>query len=148
MKKARKPLRRSIFLVTTLFICILSAMLAGIVFFTMSKMIHDGYASNIEGLLHYVEVQIDVDDLEQCMDTGVESQKFAKLQEELDTIREYTNIHYIYVIVPLNTDDRDNILNVIEGYTKEEYEQNDVVHLNELSGDAYSAENAKKYLLN
>ncbi len=57
-------------------------------------------------------------------------------------------IHYIYIIEPLNTEETDNIRNVIAGATQYEYENeaDELVYLNMPTGDSYSPATAKKYL--
>lgn len=82
------------------------------------------------------------------MRTGVESEKYHALQTLLDQFRDRLDIHFIYVIEPLNTEPTDNIRNVIAGVSKYEYENlaDQLVHLNMLTGDSYSPETAGKYL--
>ena len=89
-----------------------------------------------------------MDDLAECMRTGVESEKYHALQTLLDQFRDRLDIHFIYVIEPLSTEPTDNIRNVIAGVSKYEYENlaDQLVHLNMLTGDSYSPETAGKYL--
>ena len=109
---------------------------------------YNHYEEHITSLLNYTAKNIDADDLEQCINTGKESEKFKQLQTFLDTIKDNIDIDYIYVIVPLNTNKTDNIKNVIAGVSKYEYEHesDSLVHLNTLTGESYSPETAKMYL--
>lgn len=70
------------------------------------------------------------------------------LQKNLDRIKDYMEVDYIYVIEPLNTNRIDNIRNVIAGVSKEEDQDKmeQPVYLNMLTGDSYSPKEAKKYL--
>lgn len=78
-----------------------------------------------------------------------ESPKYDELQALLDKVKERLEIiHFIYVIVPLNAEPVDNVKNVIAGATQYEYEfeADEIVQLNSLTGDSYSAEAARQYL--
>ncbi len=112
------------------------------------RMLYSRYESYIESILNYVAAGIDVDDLAECMRAGVESEKYRALQTLLDQFRDRLDIHFIYIIEPLNTEPTDNIRNVIAGVSQYEYENlaDQLVHLNMLTGDSYSPETAGKYL--
>ena len=148
MAKRKRPLKKSILTGAVIFILILCVVLSVVQYNSFKTMLYSHYRSHIEGILHFAASDIDVDDLEQCIATGVESEKYMKLQKMLDKIKESLNIHYIYAVVPLNTEPFDNIRNVIAGATRyeNENEAEDLVRLNSLTGDSYSAETAKKYL--
>ena len=112
------------------------------------KILYSKYESRIEDILRYIEADIDADDLAECIRTGKESEKYESLQKILDQFKERLDIHYIYIIEPLNTETTDNIRNVIAGATQYEYEHeaDELVYLNMPTGDSYSPETAKKYL--
>ena len=98
-------------------------------------------------VLNYTEACIDVDDMEKCIKSGRESAIFKLLQKNLDRIKDYMEVDYIYVIEPLNTNKIDNIRNVIAGVSKEDQDKMEQpVYLNMLTGDSYSPKEAKKYL--
>ena len=132
----------------TAFVALLCIILSIVPFMRYKSMLYSRYENQITGILQYVAGDIDVDDLAECMRTGEESEKFLALQEELDHLRDRVDIHFIYVIVPLNTEPTDNIKNVIAGVSQYEYENmaDQLVQLNQLTGDSYSPETAKKYL--
>ena len=144
----RKTLKRSMLIGTTLFILMLCVMLSIVHYNSYRRMLYSRYESSIEELLRYIEADIDVDDLAQCIRTGKESEKYHRLQTLLDQFKERLDIHYIYIIEPLNTDPVDNIRNVIAGATQYEYESeaDELVYLNMPTGDSYSPETAEKYL--
>ena len=148
MIKIRKPLNRSILIGTIAFILILCVILGITQLYSDRRMLYARYEAYIESILHYVAADIDADDLAECMRTGVESEKYRALQTLLDQFRDRLDIHFIYVIEPLNTEPKDNIRNVIAGVSKYEYENlaDQLVHLNMLTGDSYSPETAGKYL--
>ena len=117
-----RPLKKTILTGTILFIVILCIVLNSVQYNSSKAVLYDQYQSYMGGILHFVAKDIDVDDLEKCISTGIESAKYKELQTELDKNKERLDIHFIYIIVPLNTNPTDNIQNVIAGATQYEYE--------------------------
>ena len=148
MTKRRVPMKRSILAGTVLFILLLCAIVSAVHLYSQKQVLYSQYEKRIEGILRYIEADIDADDLAQCMRTGVESEQYYALQALLDRFKERMDIHYIYIIEPLNTQEQDNIRNVIAGATQYEYENeaDELVRLNTLTGDSYSPKTAAKYL--
>lgn len=148
MRKNNKTLKKNIVCRTTIFIALLCAILSILLFISLRKMMYSRYESYIEGILNYAQAEIDVEDLAGCIRTGEESEKYHELQNTLDKIKERMGIHYIYVVIPLNTEKNDNMKNVIAGATRYEYENeaDELVKLNSLTGDSYSPDTAKLYL--
>ena len=148
MNEIRRPLKRSLLCGIILFIFVLCIVLIGAQHFTISRSLYRQYESRIGSILNYAQGKIDPDDLAECIRTGQESAQFRATQLALDEIKEKTGVHYLYIIIPLNAEKTDNIRNVMAAATRYEYEKEPetLVHLNELTGDAYSSETAKKYL--
>ena len=148
MNEIRRPLKKSLLWRILLFVFVLCIVLIGAQYFTIRRSLYHQYESRIDSILNYAESRIDTDDLAECIRTGNESEKFKETQHSLDEIKEYTEVHYLYIIIPLNTENTDNIQNVMAAATQYEYENEPetIVHLNELTGDAYSPETARKYL--
>ncbi len=148
MSQCKKSLKRSILVGTIGFILLLGFVLSIAQFSSSRKMLYSQYEMYIENILNYVSAEIDVDDMKQCIETGEESDQYRALQVILDKARARLDIHFIYVIIPLNTEPVDNIQNVIAGVSEEErmYLADQLVYLNMMAGDSYSPETAKKYL--
>ena len=148
MNEIRRPLKRSLLCGILLFIFVLCIVLVGAQHFTIRRSLYRQYEDRIRSVLNYAETRIDPDDLAECIRTGRESEQFRLTQAQLDEIKEQTGVHYLYVIVPLNTEKTDNVQNIMAAATKDEYENEPetLVHLNELTGDAYSPDAAGKYL--
>ena len=146
--KNKKPLKKSIIYGCVLFILVLCMVLSVVNYLSYRHMLYERYEHYLENILYYAASGIDVDDLKQCMETGEKSEKYLQTQLFLDQLRENTDIHFLYVIVPLNTEERDNIKNVIAAVTQYEYENlaDELVELNGLTGDSYSPETAEQYL--
>jgi len=148
MSYYRKSLKRSILAATTAFILLLCVVLSAVEFWSCRKMLFDRYEVQIGSILRYVAADIDGDDLKRCIETGVTSEKYDALQVELDRMRARLDIHFIYVIIPVNTEPVDNIINVIAGVSEYErtYLADKLVYLNMPAGDSYPPEVAAKYL--
>ena len=148
MKNVRKPIKNSVLKICIVTFSILCVALRVLNYFSYRTMLFDQYNDHMRNLLNNTMYAIDVDDLAECIRTGVESEKYHELQHELDIRKDNTDLHYLYIIIPLNTDETDNIQNVIAAMSSEEYIETpeDFVELNSLTGDAYSSQTAEKYL--
>ena len=146
--KVKQPLKRRFFCACVLFAAILCLVLTILIYFSYKQGLYHQYDLKIKDILNYTSSQIDVDDLELCIKTGEESEKFRELQTFLDGVKDNVDLDYLYIIIPLNTNETDNIQNVIAGVSKKEYENesDSLMYLNQLTGDSYSPETAKKYL--
>lgn len=148
MDNVKKPLKRSILISVMVFDLTLCLVISLVQFFTYKTTMYERCASYIENVLRYTASAIDTDDLAECIRTGEESEKYRELQGFLDQVRGNMDLHFLYVIIPLNTEPTDNIQNVIAAVSAYEYEfmADEPVSLNQLTGDAYSPATAKKYL--
>lgn len=144
----KRPLRRSILIGMLLFLAALCLLMGTIQNIHYSQTLYGQYQNYIRNVLSYAASGIDADDLAECIRTGEPSEKYEKLQVFLDGIKDNMELHFLYVIIPLNTEERDNVQNVIAAVSREEYveEADNLVYLNQLTGDSYSPETAKKYL--
>jgi hypothetical protein len=115
--KNKKPLKKGIIYGCVLFIMVLCMVLSVVNYLSYREMLYERYEHYLKNVLHYAASGIDVDDLKQCMETGEKSEKYLQTQLFLDRLRENADIHFLYVIVPLNTEERDNIKNVIAAVT-------------------------------
>ena len=117
----KHPLRRGIIIGCVLFVFTLCVVIGALGFTGLRATLYSHYSEHLSEVLDYAAAHIDVDDLKQCVESGIESDEYKELQDFLDSIRENTQIDYIYIIVPLNTDKTDNIKNVIAGASDREY---------------------------
>ena len=148
MNQVKTPLKRSILKGVTLLLVSLCAAVCVLQYFSIRHTFYQSYRDYIGNVLHYAASGIDTDDLAECIRTGKESEKYKTLQTYLDHIKSNIDMHFLYIIIPLNTEKKDNIQNVMAAATEYEYEfeSDELVHLNALTGDAYSPAAAKKYL--
>lgn len=148
MNTVKKPLKRTILAGILLLLASLCAAVCVLQYFSIRHTFFQSYQNYIGNVLRYTASGIDNDDLAECIRTGEESEKFHELQKFLDNIKENIDLEFLYVIIPLNTNETDNIQNVIAGVSQYEYENMSdlLIHLNQLTGDSYTPETAKKYL--
>ena len=148
MNAVKKPLKKSFLAGIAILIVSLCVSICALQYISISHTFYQSYQDYIGNVLRYAAAKIDTDDLAECIRTGVESEKYRALQKDLDEIKENISLHFLYVVVPLNTEKTDNIQNVIAAATayEYEYESGELVRLNTLTGDSYSPAAAKKYL--
>ena len=143
-----RPLRRSIVTGCLLFVLAQCIVLSLVNYFSCRNMLLERYRVYIDTVLNIAASGLDVDELERCMEQGETSPRFQEMQLFLDGVRENADIHFLYVVVPLNDSPTDNMKNVIAAATAYEYryEPEELVQLNQLTGDSYAPETARKYL--
>lgn len=147
MSKHKRPLHRSILCGCLSFTVLLCSMLGALTYFNTRQAMYKRYEAYMTDLLKYVSSRLDIEDLKTCLASGVKSQHYQDMQVFFDLIKDTHDIHFLYVIVPLNTTRYDNVKNVIAGmsaYEKEHIPDNEV-HLGELTRDQYPVEAVEKY---
>ncbi len=113
MKKHRKPLNRSITIGCILFIILLCILLSIANHFLFTNYVYDDYQDYIEDLLDLSLSQIDGDDLKECIETGEESETYKESLLYMDNLMDHIeDIHYLYAILPLNTEETGNVMSV------------------------------------
>lgn len=148
MQKIPKPLKGSILKGIAVFAVTLCAFLIVVQYIFLRQTLFSQYRDRIAGILTHARQLIDADDMAECIRTGEKSEKYMITQQALDMMKEQSGVHYLYVVIPLNTGETDNMQNVIAAATAYEYEQEpeSLVRLNSLTGGDYSPEAARKYL--
>lgn len=144
--KYRRPLRRGLILACLLFIGVLSILVGIKTYNRFRAGIIESHKAYITDLLNFTASNIDVEDLKECLASGVKSEKYEQLQVLLDNIKDTHNIFFIYVVIPLHAGEHDNVMNVIAGVSAQEKEEGiENVELGGLTGDSYPAKTAAKY---
>ena len=144
----KKPLGRSILFVCLAFVALLCMILSVVNYATYKRGLKNRYEAHIRDILYFTRSQIDTDDLAECIRTGVKSPKYLELQRFIDSFKDSADIHYLYVIKPLNEEPVDNVMDIIAAMST--YEKKHMpemaVTLNGLTGSGYSVESVRKYL--
>jgi sigma-B regulation protein RsbU (phosphoserine phosphatase) len=120
--KTNKTIGRSLLIGLTVLILLLSVAIGAIGFGTYSTKVLERYQIYLSDLLTFAASQIDGDDLQACIESGEKSERFEMEQKLLDAVKEHYRVEYIYIYKPLNTDDVDNMMNVMAGITSQERE--------------------------
>ena len=108
-----RPLGRTITVACISFIALLCVMLGIITHIMYKQSLYHRYEAYITDILHYVDRHIDDDDLAKCIDTLERSEKFNALEAFMDGIMEDFDIHYLYIIKPLDTNETKSVMSVI-----------------------------------
>ena len=118
-------------------------------FFTYRYKMMERYQSELENLLYYIAGEIDGDDLEKCIESGENSEKYDNLQKLINRVMDSFDIEYIYIIKPLNSDETENALSVMAGASVQESEtqmEKPAVILRGLTGDYFPPEMVSRCL--
>ncbi|MBQ6494340.1 MAG: PP2C family protein-serine/threonine phosphatase [Erysipelotrichaceae bacterium] len=149
MNEKYKSIGRSLLVGCAIFILLVCILLGIFGFVTYYRGMIDKYQGYIRDVLQLAMTEIDADDMQNCVSTKTKSEKFEETQAFLDRIKENFDIEFIYIIEPLNTNETDNVRNVMVGITAEErvidYDYYSV-ELGSLTGEDYSAKVAGQYL--
>lgn len=147
-KIQRNPLTRTMTIVCVLF-SILSAVLMGAIgFFVYENDMLNRYHTYTADVLNYVARSIDGDDLQQCMETGVKSEKYNALQKLMNDLKETHTLEFLYIIQPISENPPDNMMDVLAAYTQtgKEAGTDGLTDLGTYTADFYPPESARKYI--
>ena len=148
MSRVKRPLNRSIILVCALFIGLLCVVLSVATYRLYTTTMYDRYQKQLASILTYIESYIDHDDMAECADTFVESEKYREDQTLLDRfIDTYEDVHYLYIMKVADPDDPVGIYVVCTANSTYEKEQNpdDVLHLGDGEEGWYDEETTQGF---
>ena len=136
----KHPLNRSITIASALFVLLLGIAISAVTILVFRTSIYARYEKQMESILNYVEAHIDHDDMSQCAETFVKSEKYEAFQAFLDTFIDtyadnaflsdperdlkYKDVHYIYIMKVADVGDPYEIYQVCTAnstYEKENY---------------------------
>lgn len=145
--RPRKKLSRKMIGICSGFALILSVVLGSLGFYTYYHNIVDQYQQYIDTIIHICRSYIDADDMKECIDTGVKSERYEETQKFLDNIKNNSQVEFIYVIKPLNDGAVDNAMYVWNAVEEGEIEEFGVIDsLGDLSGEGFPADMAGHFL--
>ncbi len=121
MIERKRPLKRSIFLCCFAFIVLLCLILSILTYRTYTRSLYHAYENRMTDIIDYVMSHIDIDDLDECVKTEVESEKFVELVAFMDGIMEDFDIHFLYIVCPVSVDPplMKNIISADTAYGRE-----------------------------
>lgn len=142
-----RPLKRSIVVVCSLFIALLCLVLSVLTYTSFTRALYHAYENRMDDILNYVENHIDMDNLSDCIDSGVESDKYKALVSFMDGIMEDFDIHFLYIIRPISSDAPTQVMNIISADTAYGREHDpDGLELNTMIVDAYEPKDLQLYI--
>lgn len=148
LKSRKTPLNRSITLGCVLFIVFLCILLCYANLSIYKKYVYDDYKDYISDILNYTMSHIDGDDLEECIKTGEESEKYKETLLFMDDLMNHIgDIHYFYAILPLNRNKTGNVMSVLsaERYHDRYEDTEGNLYLGWVSDDEFDHETVEKF---
>lgn len=148
MNKHKKPLNRSITIGCIIFLVLLSFLLSVTNLTLHRQFVYNDYQSYIKDILGYTLSHIDGDDLKQCIDTRKESDKYKETLKFMDDLMDhYHDIHYFYAVLPLNTNDTENMMSVLsaERYHDRYVDTEGNLYLGWISEDEFDSATAAQF---
>ena len=142
-----RPLNRSITFACVFFILALCVVVSLVNYTAFYRGLYERNRFYLTDLLNYIDRNIDKDDLAECARTSTPSEKYEQLQLFLDSVADTYNIDYVYILKPLNTSETKNCLVIINGITKEEYENSydELYFLGDIPDYSFPASTAKSF---
>ena len=124
----KNPIQRSLLIIVIVFMVLLSVSLALFAYRMFSQSLYADYNTRLTGVIELIEDVVDADDLEECLKTGVDSEKRRLSQRILNVLIDDMGMDYIYIVIPLSTEDGAELQNVINGVSSEEYAEANFKH--------------------
>ena len=145
----KRPLNRSITIGCVGFIIILCILLNIANLKIYRNYVYDDYRGYISDILHYTASHIDGDDLKHCIETREESAKYKETLLFMDEFMEhFQDIHYLYAVLPLNTEETGNTMSVFsaERYYDRYIDTEGNLYLGWVSKDEFDSETAAQFM--
>lgn len=145
MKEYKRPLKRSIFIGCSTFIILMCLILSVLTYKTYNRSLYRAYEKRMTDIINYVESHIDVDDLYECVQTGVESEKYTELMAFMDDMMETYDIHFLYLVQPVSVSPP-VMMNILSADTAEGRANDpDGYYLGYLDYDDYDSTEIQRY---
>ena len=126
LSSCKKPIQRELRQVFLLFVVVIGLVVGCLCYQGYRDSIRNDYKNHLKGIMEYVLLHMDVDDLQNSIINREKSPKYDELQSLLDTMADTLDVQFIYIFVPLNEEGKDSALYIITSNTKEEYANNEV----------------------
>ncbi|MBO7078448.1 MAG: diguanylate cyclase [Bacilli bacterium] len=137
----KNPINRGILYLSIISFIVIALLVLFLSYTLASSVLHKRNKDNLSRIIAYVEENIDVDDLYNCKQTGVASEKYQELQLFLNDIVDNFNVEYLYIVDPTPG----IMTNVISATSKEEKAAGEGdLGIGETT-DAYSKEEINRY---
>lgn len=148
MNKHKRPLNRSITAGCIFFIILLCVLLNFANISLYKNSVYSHYREYIAALLRFSAAHIDGDDTAACIASGEESDTYRETLRFLDdVIDHFDDVHYLYVVRPLNTAEIGNTMSVFsaERYYDRYVDTEGNLYLGWVSEDEFDAATAAQF---
>ena len=115
-----KRIRNTLIIAILVFAVILSAAVGFIGFQAYSRSVLSGCAEALEDISAIAINGLDGDDIENCIESGEESEGYGRAQRLLDNIKASDSVKDIYIAKPVSGEAEGNMMYVVKGVTDEE----------------------------
>ena len=147
MSVNKRPLKKSIFISCAIFFIFLSLVLSVLTYTNYTRSLYHAYELRMTDIIEYVESHMDIEDLSNCVDTGVESEKYAELMDFMDGIMDDFDIHFLYIVRPISADTPTVMKNILSADTHVGRQTDpDGLTLNYMIEDGYEPQYLKLYM--
>ena len=147
MSVNKRPLKKSIFISCAIFFIFLSLVLSILTYTNYTRSLYHAYELRMTDIIEYVESHMDIEDLSNCVDTGVESEKYAELMDFMDGIMDDFDIHFLYIVRPISADTPTVMKNILSADTHVGRQTDpDGLTLNYMIEDGYEPQYLKLYM--
>lgn len=96
-KKMKNSLQKSLIRISVIIVIFISISVGTLCFDIYRRDMISRYQNYAGDAINFLSSCIDVDDLEQCMRTGVKSDKYNELQTLANDLKETHDLFYIYI---------------------------------------------------
>ena len=138
----KRPIRRTLIILATTFILVVSALSILLSYAFVTSIVQEENSKRLTDIISIVESQIDIDDLGQCKETGVKSQKYVDLQLYLNDFIDRVGLMYLYIVVPVD----EGLINVISATSQAERDAGEEDYELGYLEQGYSKSELKHYL--
>ncbi|MDO4807036.1 MAG: GGDEF domain-containing protein [Coriobacteriales bacterium] len=121
MPTVKRPMQRVLIVGCMAFFIALCVVLSVQSYLSFSSWFYTRYNSELAHVVHNVRDNVDIDDLQQCVRTGVPSKKFDELQQYLNGYIDDFELAYLYIAYP----EGDNMVSVCSATSEAEREAGD-----------------------
>ncbi|MBQ9347167.1 MAG: GGDEF domain-containing protein [Oscillibacter sp.] len=141
----KKPIQRSLLIGCLVFIVCLCASISVLSWSIFSKTLYQDCEVRLRHIITYVEHNLDHEDLAACINSGVPSYKYQRLQQLLNVLVDDYELYYLYIVIPLDTE-TGTMMNVVSATSAAERAAGETDMPLLLTSDAYPKEEIDRYL--
>lgn len=116
----QRKLSTKIVVCCVVFTTILSIVIGWLGYKTYSESVLERYHVYVDSIIKVAASSIDGDDMRTCIDTLQKSDIYEQTQTDLNTVKEETEMEFIYMVYFPDPDDPYNMAYVLNAYTEKE----------------------------